>query len=168
MEFPREGIYTRFLTKINYGNKNLQMLIVGQADKIARSKEMLIVEESKYPNNTEKYSDKFEPYEDHKLQAMLYLNSRFTENPASTPEEWFDIPHKEKAWIINIKDKRTGKSVRIFKGIQTREAEELLKEKINRFALIVLGVLEPEHHKSFNKCHSCRSFNGCEYKITNS
>ena len=168
MEFPREGIYTRFLTKIDYGKKKLSMLIIGQADKIARSNEMLIVEELKNTWDREKYLERPEPYEDHILQALLYLNSRFTENPRSLPKEWFEIPHSQKVWIIRIKDMKTGEIVRIFKGIQTKEAEDFLKEKIARFELIVLGVLEPEHHKSLNKCRSCRSFNDCEYKMTNS
>jgi hypothetical protein len=168
MEFPREGIFTRFLTEIDYSNKKLSMLIVGQADKIARSNEMLIVEELKNTWDREKYLERPEPYEDHILQALLYLNSLYTENPISTREEWFGIPHSQKVWIIRIKDIRTGEVVRIFKGFQTKEAEQFLNEKIARFALIVLGVLEPEHHKRLNKCRSCRSFNDCEYKMTNS
>jgi len=166
IEFAREGMFTRFLTKIKYGEKNLLMLIVGQADKVARSKGMLIVEETKYPENTGKYLEKFEPFEDQKMQALLYLNSLFTENGSLNPQEWFEIPHKEKAWIINIKDKKTGESIRIFEGIQTEGAEEFLKEKINKFALVVMGKLEPEHHKSIKKCCSCRFFSGCEHKIT--
>jgi hypothetical protein len=168
MEFPREGTYTRFLTKIKDGKKNLLMLIIGRADKIARSKGMLIVEETKYPENTEKYSEKIEPYEDQKLQALLYLNSRYTDNPDSTSKEWFEIPHKRKAWIINIKDKKTRESVRIFKGIQTKEAKKFLMGKISKFALVVMGKLEPEHHNSIKKCLSCRSFEDCEHKITGS
>lgn len=168
IEFAREHIFTRFPTKIKYGNKNLLMLIIGQADKIARSKGMLIVEETKYPENKEKYLGKFEPYEDQTMQALLYLNSRFTENSSSTPKEWFKIPHKGKAWIINIKDKKTRESIRIFKGIQTKGTEKFLKEKISKFALVVMGKLEPEHHKSIKKCLSCRFLNSCEYKITNS
>jgi hypothetical protein len=167
IEFAREGIYTRLLTEMKYGNKKLLMLIVGQADKVSRSKRMLMVEESKYPENTEKYLEKFEPFEDQTLQALLYLNSRFSKNDSLKPKEWFEIPHRKKAWIINIKDKRTMKSVRMFKGIQTKEAKDFLNEKMNKFALIVLGALEPEHHKSSRKCVKCRFFDDCDYKITN-
>lgn len=166
MEFPCEGIFTRLATKIKYGEKKILMLIIGRADKIARSKGMLIVEDRKYPENTEKYLERFEPYEDHTMQALLYLNSRYTDNPDSTSKEWFSIPHRGKAWIVNIKDKKTGESIRIFKGTQTKEAEKFLREKINRFALIVMGKLGPEHHRSIKKCSSCRFVNGCEYKIT--
>jgi len=168
IEFAREGMYTRFLTILKYGKKRLLVLIIGQADKVARSKGMLIVEESKYPDNTEKYLEKFEPFEDQQLQILLYLNSLFSDSSSLNPKEWFEIPHKKKAWIVNIKDKRSGKSVRIFKGIQNREAKDFLREKISRFAMIVLGALEPEHHRSIRKCIKCRFFDDCEHKITNS
>ena len=165
MEFAREDIYTRFLTEMKYGNKKLLILIIGRADKVSRSKGTLIVEDTKYPNNIQKYLEKIEPYDDQKLQALLYLNSHFTENGSFNPKDWFPIPHDEKAWIINVKDKKTGESVKIFKGIQTKVAEKFLNEKLSKFALAVLGVNEPEHHKSIKKCLSCRSLSSCEYKI---
>lgn len=165
VEFAREAIYTRFLTRVGRGKKRPLVLIVGQADKIARSKGMLIVEETKYPGNTEKYLEKFEPFEDQRMQALLYLNSLFTENGSLNPKEWFPIRHNKKTWIINVKDKKTGESVKIFQGIQTNAAKKFLREKINRFASIVLGKLEPEHHQSIRKCLSCRSYNECIYKL---
>lgn len=166
IEFAREGVSTRFLTKIRNGEESLWMLILGQADKIARSKGMLIVEETKYPENTGKYVEKLEPFEDQKIQALLYLNSRYSDNSSLDPKNWFQIPHKQKSWIINIKDKQTGKSIRIFQGIQTQGAEEFLKDRVNRFASIVIGQLEPEHHRNPRKCSSCRFFSECEFKIT--
>jgi hypothetical protein len=166
IEFAREGIYTRFLTKMKYGKKSLSLLIIGRADKIVRSKGMLIVEETKTTENTEKYLAEFEPYEDQKIQVLLYLNSSYTSNPDLTSKERIQIPHKRKAWIVNIKDKKTGKSVKIFKGVQTKEAKEFLREKMVRFALVVMGKLQPEHHKNVKKCRSCRFFDDCEYKIT--
>ena len=175
VEFPRENIYTRYLAKIKYDDKNLQMLIIGRADKIMRSKGTLIIEESKYPERKEKYLEKFEPYEDQKLQALLYLNSHFSEDGSLFAEDgslnsesWFDIPHKNKVWIVNIKDRKTRKNVKTFEGLQTNEAEDFLKEKLNRFALVILGQLEPEHHRSIKKCLSCRFLDGCEYKIAGS
>lgn len=165
IEFAREDIYTRFLTKIEYGNKKLLVLIYGRADKVLRSKGTLMVEDTKYPYNIQKYLEKIEPYDDQKLQTLLYLNSLYTESGSVNPEDWFPIPHDEKAWIINVKDKKTGESVKIFRGIQTKVAEEFLNGKLNKFALVVLGVNEPEHHKSVRKCRSCRFLNSCEYKI---
>lgn len=164
VEFAREGIYTKFLSKMKYGKKDLLILIFGRADKVLRSKGTLIVEETKYPRNIQKYLEKIEPYDDQKLQALLYLNSRFTENSSFNTKDWFSIRHDEKAWIINVKDKKTGESVKIFKGIQTEVAEKFLNEKLNKFALAVLGVTEPEHHKSIEKCLSCRFLNSCEYR----
>jgi hypothetical protein len=164
IEFTREGIYTRYLEVLKFDKQNLNLLIYGRADKIMRSKGMLIVEESKYPEKKDKYLEIYEPYEDHKLQILLYLNSLFTDNGSMNPEEWFDIPHKKKAWIVNIKDKETGKSIKIFKGVQNKEAKRFLKEKINRFALIVVGKMEPEHHQNINKCRSCRQTD-CEYRL---
>jgi hypothetical protein len=87
---------------------------------------------------------------------------------SSTSKDWFEIPHNKKAWIIKVKDTKTGESVRIFEGIQTKEAVDFLREKISKFSLIVLGGLEPEHHKSIKKCIKCRFLNDCEHKITNS
>jgi len=166
MEFAREDIYTRFVTKMKYGNKKLTLLIYGRADKVLRSKGTLIVEDTKYPHNVEKYLEKnVEPYDDQKLQTLLYLNSLFTENGSLNPKDWFPIPHDKKAWLIKIKDKKTGKSVKIFRGIQTKVAEKFLNEKLSKFALAVLGINEPEHHKSIKKCLSCRSLSNCEYKI---
>lgn len=165
VEFAREAIYTRFLTQMIYGTQKIPILIFGQADKVARSKGMLIVEDTKFPENKQRYLEKFEPYEDQKLQILLYLNSRFSETGSLESEEWFEIPHNEKVWVINIKDKDTGGSLKIFRGTQTREAEVFLNQKLNRFALIVLGKLEPEHHKSIGKCRSCR-FKDCDYKLS--
>lgn len=165
IEFAREDIYTRFLTEMKYENKKLLMLIVGRADKISRSKGTLIVEDTKYPHNIQKYLEKIEPYDDQKLQTLLYLNSYFTENGSLNPKDWFTIPHDKKAWIINVKDKKTGESVKIFRGIQTEVAEDFLNGKLSKFALVVLGVIEPEHHKNIKKCLKCRFLSSCEYKM---
>jgi hypothetical protein len=130
-----------------------------------RSRGMLIVEESKFPENVGRYLERFEPYESQRLQTLLYLNSRFTEDPSLGSGTWFDIPHREKMWIVNVKDKRTGESVRIFRGVQNVEAEEFLKAKVSRFAMVVLGKLEPEHHRSTGRCRSCGLSDDCEYKV---
>jgi hypothetical protein len=147
------------------GDRTLFMLIVGQADKILRSKRTLIVEETKYPDTIQKYLEKPEPFDDQKLQTLLYLNSLYTENGSLNPKDWFPIPHEEKAWIINVKDKKTGESVKIFRGVQTEEALEFLNGKLNRFALVALGIIKPEHHNSARKCLKCRLLDNCRDKI---
>lgn len=140
------------------------MLVYGRADKVLRSKGTLIIEDSKFPEFKDKYVEKFEPFDDQKLQALLYLNSQFSEN-TSFQKERFDIVCDKRAWIINIKDKSTMQSIRLFKGYQTKEMEDFLNQKTSKFAMIVLGKLAPIHHWNTRKCVKCR-FNDCEYKLS--
>lgn len=164
VEFAREGIFTRFERELTFGQDVTGLLVYGRADKVQRNKGTLIIEDSKFPEFKEKYIEKFEPFEDQKLQALIYLNSKFSEN-SSFQKECFEIACDKKAWIISIKDKKTMQSIKIFQGYQTQEAEEFLNKKIETFAMIVLGKLSPTHHGNKKKCARCR-FNECEYKIT--
>ena len=163
IEFAREGLYTRFQRELIFDSEELSLLLFGRADKVMRTKGTLIVEDSKFPTNKEKYQDTFEPYDTQKLQTLLYLNSKFSEDFPFSPKVCFDISCERKAWIINIKDKATMESVKVFQGFQTKEAEDFLNEKINRFALLALGKVAPQHHNNVKKCQSCRF--ECEYKI---
>jgi hypothetical protein len=164
IEFAREGLFTRFLKELSFGTEKLSLLIYGRADKVMRSNGTLIVEDSKFPATKDKYNTKFEPFEDQKLQTLLYLNSSFSETGSLDEKECFDIICEKKAWIINIKDKATLESIKIFQGYQTKEAEVFLNGKLNRFSLLALGKLEPEHHNNIRKCQSCR-FKDCEFKL---
>jgi len=164
IEFAREGLYTRFQRELIFDNERLSLLLFGRADKVMRSKGTLIVEDSKFPTNKEKYQDTFEPYDTQKLQTLLYLNSKFSEDFPFSPKVCFDISCERKAWVINIKDKATMECVKVFQGFQTKEAEDFLSEKINRFALLTLGKTAPQHHNNCKKCQSCR-FEECEYKL---
>jgi hypothetical protein len=163
VEFAREGIFTRFHRELNFGHDKADLLLYGRADKVLRSKGTLIVEDTKFPEYKDKYLDKLEPFDDQKLQALLYLNSQFSEN-SSFQKDCFDIAFDKREWIINVKDKNTMVSIKIFRSFQTREAEEFLKDKISRFAMIVLGKLGPKHHGNSKKCAACR-FHDCEYKL---
>jgi hypothetical protein len=162
IEFAREGLFTRFQRELSFGNEMLSLLLYGRADKIMRNKGTLIVEDSKYPASRGKYLEKYEPFDDQKLQTLLYLNSSYSETGSLEPDDGFDISCEKRAWIINIKDKATLESIKIFQGFQTKDAEDFLSEKVRRFALLALGKLEPEHHKNIRKCKSCR-FNDCQY-----
>ena len=73
IEFAREGLFTRFLRELTFGDERLALLIYGRADKVMRSKGTLVVEDSKYPASNSKYDGKFEPFDDQKLQTLLYL-----------------------------------------------------------------------------------------------
>jgi hypothetical protein len=146
-----------------FDNEKLSLLLYGRADKVMRSKGTLIVEDSKYPASKDKYLDKYQPFNDQKLQTLLYLNSIYSESGSLKEKDCFDISCEKKAWIINIKDKATLESIKIFQGFQTTEAEQFLNANLSRFALIALGKVEPIHHNNSKKCHSCR-FIDCEYK----
>ena len=164
IEFAREGLFTRFQRELSFGNEKLSLLLYGRADKVMRSKGTLIVVDSKYPASKDKYLIKYEPFDDQKLQTLLYLNSNYSESGSLKENDCFDISCEKKAWIINIKDKATLESIKIFQGFQTNEAEHFLNTKISRFVLLALGKVEPEHHNNAKKCRSCR-FNDCEYSI---
>ncbi len=165
IEFVREGLYTRFQRDLSFEDHKLSLLLFGRADKVMRSKGTLIVEDSKFPANIQKYQDSFEPYDTQKLQTLLYLNSRFSETFPFSPKVCFDIDCEKRAWIINIKDKATLGRIKIFQGFQTKEAEDFLNTKINRFALLSLGKFEPEHHNNMKKCQSCSFNDNCENKL---
>jgi hypothetical protein len=164
IEFVREGLFTRFQRDLAFGDETLSVLLYGRADKVMRSKGTLIVEDSKFPATRNKYADKFEPFDDQKLQTLLYLNSNYSENGSLALKDCFDICCEKRAWIINIKDKASMESIKVFQGYQTKEAEDFLNAKISRFALLALAKLEPEHHNNVKKCQSCR-FSDCQYKI---
>jgi hypothetical protein len=163
IEFAREGLYTRFVRNLVFGEETLQVLVYGRADKVMRSQGTLIVEDSKYPASRDKYQDKFEPFDDQKLQTLLYLNSSFSEKGSLQQEDCFDIGCEKRAWIINIKDKSTLESIKVFQGYQTRQAEDFLDKKLFKFVLLVLGKVEPKLHRNARKCRSCR-FDNCEFR----
>jgi len=166
LEFAREGIYTRFYHKWKTNNGNIGILLNGRADKILRNKQTLIVQDDKFPYSLEKYDSKFEPYDDQMLQALTYLNSMYTEDGSFNPDDWFPIPHKEKVWIIRIRDrKNNNKPYKIFKGIQNVEAVEYLKNNIERFARLVLELEERQHHNIADKCKPCRYFSECKFRL---
>jgi len=163
VEFAREEVFTRYEKEITLLQNRTTLIVYGRADKVMRQKGTLIIEDSKFPEFKDKYQDKLEPFDDQKLQALLYLNSKFNEN-SSFQKECFEIPCDKKAWIINIKDKTTMKSIKIFQGYQTKEAEDFLNQKVSRFALIVSEKTSPIHHSNPKKCAKCR-FTDCQYKI---
>lgn len=164
IEFVREGLFTRFQRQMSIGEETATLLLFGRADKVMRSRGTLIVEDSKFPANKAKYQETFQPYSSQKLQTLLYLNSRFSEKFPFSGKDCFDIGCERKAWVINIKDKATHEPIKIFQGLQTVEAEEFLNGSINRFVMLVLGKLAPEHHNNVKKCNSC-SFTDCAFKL---
>ncbi len=166
VEFAYESINTRLIVPLSFPQyPKADMLIFGRADKVYRRQGTLIVEESKFPFNPNKYLQTFEPYPDHKLQTLLYLNSLFTSENSPDSKTWFKIPHSQKAWIINIKDRKTGETIKTFKGLQTSELEQYMKCNLQRFAQIAAGDAQPQHHLRQAKCAKCRIEN-CQHNLS--
>lgn len=167
VEFPRENIFTRLLLPMQAGSKNVVLLIHGRADKVFRNQGTLYVQDDKFPTNLTKYDDRFEPFDDQKLQALTYLHSRFTDEGSFNPDEWFEIPHNNKSWIIQIKDKQNNnKPFKIFKGMHNENSERFFKSSLQRFVLLTLGMEERKHHDIAAKCKPCRYFDQCQFKLT--
>jgi hypothetical protein len=157
VEFAYESINTRLIVPLSFPQySKANMLIFGRADRVYRSEGTLIVEESKFPFNPNKYLQTFEPYPDHKLQTLLYLNSLFVSENSFDSRSWFEIPHFQKAWIINIKNRKTGDTIKTFKGLQTNELEKYMNASLQRFAQIATGEIQPQHHFKQAKCAKCR------------
>jgi hypothetical protein len=166
VEFAYESINTRLIVPLNFSQyPNANLLIYGRADKVYRSQGTLIVEESKFPFNPNKYLQTYEPYPGHKLQTLLYLNSLFASEKSLDSRTWFEIPHSQKAWIINVKDRKTGETINTFKGLQTSELELYMKFNLQRFAQIAAGELLPQHHGRQAKCAKCRIEN-CQQTLS--
>ena len=166
VEFAREDIFTRLLFRPNAGQNNVLLLLYGRTDKIFRSKETLVVQDDKFPTNLQKYQERFEPYIDQKLQALVYLNSKYTENGSFSPDEWFEIQHKEKEWVIQIRDRNNGnKPFKIFKGSQNKEALTFLYGNPVRFTKLVLSMEDPRHHNNPDKCALCGFFDHCQFRL---
>jgi len=165
IELAREKVYTRYLYSMKIGIQRIQLLLKGRADKIYRSNGRLFIEDTKTTRNPERYLAKFEPYDNQKLQALVYLNSFYTANGSFDQDDWFLIPHNSEAWIIKIKDSNTEETVKVFETVHTMQTKNFLKTKIERFILLTLGKIKKQHHRSVRKCKSCRSFSMCKYRL---
>ena len=73
IEFVRESVFTQYKTTLGLGDNDLRVLLFGKADKVMRSSEQLIVEDSKYPKNPGRYLKIDNPFESQKMQALVYL-----------------------------------------------------------------------------------------------
>ena len=83
--------------------------------------------------------------------------------------DWFDIPHQKKKWIVNIRNSESGdienNIVKTFEGIQNQNDEIYLQEKISRFVSIVLGNEQIYHHGNFKKCIPCEYADICKFSL---
>lgn len=104
---------------------------------------------------------------------MMYYDmvdsSHDNQNIGHNIDNWFDIPHQKKKWVINIRNfESTDKEsniIKTFEGTQEENDEIYLHEKISRFASIVLGKVERYHHGNFKKCIPCEYSGMCKFSL---
>ena len=104
------------------------------------------------------------PYDNQLLQILAYLNSDYSHSSES--EDWFDIKHESKEWTVNIRDKNNGNSlVKKFTGKCGVHEIAYLNQAVERFASLLLGAVEPNHHNAIAKCRVCQYRSMCPAKI---
>lgn len=83
--------------------------------------------------------------------------------------DWFDIPHLKKKWIVNIRNSESGdiedNIVKTFEGIQSENDEIFLQEKMSRFVSLVLDKEQRYHHGNFKKCIPCEYADICKFSL---
>lgn len=165
IEFPREDIYTRLLTPLKISQNNVTVSLFGRTDKIKRSGQTLVVQDDKFVANPQSYQYRKEPYPDQLLQVLTYLNSTYSNSGSSNPEDWFEIPHKQKEWFVRICDKNTKQPYKVFNHVQDQFYFQFLKDNIERFARLALELEERKHHNIQAKCNACRYKYDCEFAL---
>ena len=164
IEFPREYIRTRMRSNIRIGRRDATVSLYGRTDKLKRSGGTLGVEDDKFPAKTGPYLKRDAPYDNQLLQILAYLNSDYSHSSES--EDWFDIKHESKEWTVNIRDKNNGNSlVKKFTGKCGVHEIAYLNQAVERFASLLLGAVEPNHHNAIAKCRVCQYRSMCPAKI---
>ena len=83
--------------------------------------------------------------------------------------DWFDIPHLKKKWIVHIRNSESedikNNIVKTFEGIQNEDDEIFLQEKISRFVSLVLDNEQRYHHGNFKKCIPCEYADICKFSL---
>lgn len=83
--------------------------------------------------------------------------------------DWFDIPHLKKKWVVNIRNSESGYTenniVKTFEGIQNENDEIFLQEKMSRFVSLVLDNEQRYHHGNFKKCIPCEYADICKFSL---
>ncbi len=83
--------------------------------------------------------------------------------------DWFDIPHLKKKWVVNIRNSESEDTkdniVKTFEGIQDENDEIFLQEKMSRFIYLVLDKEQRYHHGNFKKCIPCEYAGICKFSL---
>ena len=156
IEFARENIYS---------TETVLLTLSGRIDKILRADETLIVQDDKFVGRPQIYDNKTQPYPSQLLQVLTYLNSSFSAKRSKNPDDFFEMPHTEKKWQIRICDRKTREPYKVFSEVQDSFTLNYLHKSLQKFTTISLGITEPEHHNSVNKCNACNLKSFCDFKI---
>ena len=165
IEFAREDIHTTLILPFNFSKDKVLLSLSGRTDKIMRVDETLVVQDDKFVARPEIYDNKKQPYPGQLLQVLAYLNSSFSSSKPKSPEDFFEMPHKQKKWQIRICDRETREPYKIFSEIQDPFALQYLYSSLEKFAKIAVQNIEPEHHNSKAKCNACNLKSSCDFKI---
>lgn len=165
IEYYREDIFTRMLEPMIIDDQKVTLMLLGRADKVLRDSGTLIVEDEKTAYNPKSYDSLERPYKGQRLQVLAYLNSLFTTEGSMSEDDWFEIPHERKMWRLNIRTKNSTEPYRVFEGYQNDGDQEFLRENMRRFASLVVGAEERQHHNSPNKCRPCGYYADCAVRI---
>jgi hypothetical protein len=165
IEFARENIYSTLIMPFEFPTETVLLTLSGRIDKILRADETLIVQDDKFAGRPQIYDNKTQPYPSQLLQVLAYLNSSFSAKRSKNPDDFFEMPHTEKMWQIRICDRKTREPYKVFSEVQDSFSLNYLHRSLQKFTTISLGIEEPEHHNSSNKCVACNLKSFCDYRI---
>lgn len=166
IEFQREVLHTRLQFSFSIGGTNPTISLAGRCDKIFREDNSLIILDDKFPANPSQYMQLTRPYTSQLLQLLVYLNSSFTTTNSFDPNDWFEIPHETKRWILQIRDrKNNNEPCKVFQGVQDSKTESFLFENIQRFGCLVLNMEKYKHHNSIHRCNACSFKDMCKHRV---
>lgn len=165
IEFARENIYSTLNIPFEFPSENVLVSLSGRIDKILRVNETLIVQDDKFAGRPQGYDSKTQPYPSQLLQVLTYLNSSYSVKRRASPEDYFEMPHTQKKWQIRICDRKTREPYKVFSDFQDAFSLHYLHTSLEKFATISLGITNPEHHNSVNKCNACNLKSFCDYRL---
>ena len=165
IEFARENIYSTLIMPFEFTTENVLLTLSGRIDKILRIDETLVVQDDKFAGKPQVYDGKTQPYPSQLLQVLAYLNSNFSAKRSKNPDDFFEMPHTQKKWQIRICDRKTREPYKVFSEIQDSFSLHYLQSSLQKFTAISLGMDEPEHHESVNKCNACNLKSFCDYRL---
>lgn len=165
IEFARENIYSTLNIPFEFPSENVLVSLSGRIDKILRVDGTLVVQDDKFAGKPQVYDSKTQPYPSQLLQVLVYLNSNYSAKRNASPDDWFEMPHTQKKWQIRICNRKTREPYKIFSDYQDAFSLHYLHTSLEKFAAISVGITNPEHHNSVNKCNACNLKSFCDYRI---